>query len=409
MKALLVVPIAIATLAWPLRAQDTTSTPADTLSAADTGYVEYHESPISLPLGVGLRIPSYDRVNGLSLPWGPQLATSDERLELNALVTYRSNLGQWDPSLEGFVRPGAANELKLFVGRGTFTNDAWIRSDLVNSLAALFVGSDARNYYRADRAALRFTRSLTASSIALTPFVGWNFERDWSTGSVAPTKYPWSFFGRKGVLRMARPNPPVAQGHINSLVGGSGFQTSKGGLEAKLDVSVEHAFKAPTFSCAFPPPFGLPTCGKAAFTQTTLDGHVKFPTFGSQSFEFMGHAVLAAGNDFLPLQRWAYLGGSGTLATVNLLALGGDNLLFLQGDYIVPIDRIQLPFVGSPFIALRYAAGNAGVSEIPALIQNLGVGAGVSILRVDYTIDPAQNRSPLSRRSAVTVGVSLSL
>jgi hypothetical protein len=25
----------------------------------------------SLPLGVGLRIPSYDRVNGLSLPWGP--------------------------------------------------------------------------------------------------------------------------------------------------------------------------------------------------------------------------------------------------------------------------------------------------------------------------------------------------
>ena len=46
MKALLVVPIAIsiATLAGPLRAQDTTTT------AADTGYVEYHESPISLPL-----------------------------------------------------------------------------------------------------------------------------------------------------------------------------------------------------------------------------------------------------------------------------------------------------------------------------------------------------------------------
>ena len=157
MKALFVFPIAIATLALPLRAQDTTT------AAADTGYVEYHESPISLPLGVGLRIPSYDRVNGLSLPWGPQLATSDESLELNALVTYRSNLGKWDPSLEGFIRPGVANELKLFVGRATFTNDAWIRSDIVNSLAALFVGSDARNYYRADRAAVRLTRSMTLS------------------------------------------------------------------------------------------------------------------------------------------------------------------------------------------------------------------------------------------------------
>jgi hypothetical protein len=402
MKALLVVPIAIAALAWPLHAQDTTTT------VADTGYVEYHESPISLPLGIGLRIPSYDRVNGLSLPWGPQIANSDETLELDALVTYRSNLGEWDPSLEGFVRPGTANELKLYAGRGTFSNDTWIRSDLVNSLAALFVGSDARNYYRADRASLRFTRSVNASSIALTPFVAWNFERDWSTGSVDPVKTPWSFFGRKGDLRMRRPNPPVAQGHINSILGGSGFQISKGGLEAKLDVSVEHALKAPTFLCVMNPPLPPPSCGKAAFTQTTLDSRVKFPTFGSQSFEFMGHAVLAGG-DALPPQRWAYLGGSGTLATVDLLALGGDNLLFLQGDYIIQIERIQLPLLGSPFLALRYAAGNAGVTELPNLIQNVGIGAGVSILRVDYSIDPAQNRSPFSRRSAVTVGVSLSL
>ncbi|HET6761901.1 MAG TPA: hypothetical protein VFH13_07350, partial [Gemmatimonadaceae bacterium] len=113
--------------------------------------------------------------------------------------------------------------------------------------------------------------------------------------------------------------------------------------------------------------------------------------------------------DILPPQRFAYLGGSGTLATVDLLALGGDNLLYVQGDYVIPIERIVLPLVGSPFLAFRYAAGNAGLGEIPSLIQNLGVGVGVSFFRVDYTIDPAQNRSPLSRRSAVTFGVSLSL
>jgi len=33
----------------------------------------------------------------------------------------------------------------------------------------------------------------------------------------------------------------------------------------------------------------------------------------------------------------------------------------------------------------------------------------VSLFRVDYTIDPAQNRSPFSRKSAWSFGVSLSL
>ena len=402
MKALLVLPIAIAVLALPLSAQDTTEV------AADTGYVEYHESPISLPLGIGLRIPTYDRVNGVTLPWGPQLVTSDETFQLDALVSYRSHLGNWDPSLEGFVRPGTANEIKLYVGRGTFTNDSWIRSDLMNSLAALFVGSDARNYYRADRATLRFTRSITASALGLTPFIGGNIEKDWSTGSIPPLKTPWSVFGRKSDLKMKRPNPPVAKGRINSILGGSGFQISRGGLDGKLDVSVEHAFKAPTFGCIFIPPLPTPVCGDEAFTQATLDAGVKFPTFGAQTFEFKGHAVLAGG-DILPTQRWAYLGGSGTLATVDLLALGGDNLLFLQGDYIIPIERIELPFLGSPFLAVRYAAGTAGAGDLPTLIQNVGVGAGVGFLRVDYTIDPAENRSPISRRSAVTFGISLSL
>jgi len=402
MKPLFVLPIAIAALACPLSAQDTTEV------AADTGYVEYHEPLISLPLGIGLRIPSYDRVNGVSLPWGPQLLTNDETFQLDALVTYRSHLGNWDPSLEGFVRPGVANEIKLYVGRGTFTNDSWIRSDLMNSLAVLFVGSDARNYYRADRATLRFTRSITASALGLTPFIGGNIEKDWSTGSIPPLKTPWSFFGRKGDLKMRRPNPPVAKGRINSILAGSGFQISRGGLEGKLDVSVEHAFKAPTFGCIFLPPLPTPICDDEAFTQTTLDAGVKFPTFGAQTFEFKGHAVLAGG-DILPTQRWAYLGGSGSLATVYLLGLGGDNLLFLQGDYVIPIERIQLPFLGSPFVALRYAAGNAAVGGLLPLIQNVGVGAGVGFLRVDYTIDPAENRSPVSRRSAVTFGISLSL
>jgi hypothetical protein len=402
MKALLVIPIALVTLAYPVRAQDTTEV------AADTGYVEYHESPITLPLGIGLRVPSYDRVNGVSLPWGPQLVTNDETFELDALVTYRSHLGNWDPSLEGFVRPGVANEIKLYVGRGTFTNDSWIRSDLMNSLAALFVGSDARNYYRSDRATLRFTRSMTISSLGLTPFLGGSIERDWSTGSIPPLKTPWSFFGRKSDLKMRRLNPPVAKGHISSILGGSGFQISRGGLEAKLDATVERPFSTSFDAvCTFIPADGRCLSPGSSFTQVTLDSRVTFPTFGSQTFAFLGHVLFSDG--LAPPQRFGYLGGSGTLATVDLLALGGDRLLFVQGDYVIPIERIQLPFLGSPFVALRYAAGNAGIGGLPSLIQNVGAGAGIGFFRVDYSIDPASNRSPLSDRSAVTFGISLSL
>ena len=391
--------VAVSCLAMPsVYAQDTTA------AAPDTAYVDYHESPIALPFGVGVRIPTYDRVNGLSLPWGPKLETSDGHFDIDGLVTYRSNLGKWDPSIEGVIRPGDSQELKLFVGRGTFTNDAWIRDDLMNSAASLFVGSDARNYYRGDRANVRFATTITGTSTTITPFIAANLERDWSTGSLTPQKSPWSFFGRKGSLRMRRPNPPVARGSITSMFGGAGLQLVSGGLEAKLDAAVERSLRV----SAKPPCPGVLVCASLGnFMQATLDGKVSFPTFGSQTFTFKGHTVLT-GSGPAPAQRFAYLGGSGTLATVDLLALGGDHLLFVSGDYVIPIDRIQLPFLGNPFVAARYAAGNAGVDRIPTLIQNVGVGIGVNLVRVDYSIDPASNRSPFSRRSAVSFGVSLS-
>src|SRR5690242_1375261 len=80
MKRTLITGLALTALFTAKRsgAQDTT--------AIDTSYVEYSESPISLPLGVGLRIPTYDRVNGVTIPWGPKLETSNGRIDVDALV-----------------------------------------------------------------------------------------------------------------------------------------------------------------------------------------------------------------------------------------------------------------------------------------------------------------------------------
>jgi hypothetical protein len=234
------------------------------------------------------------------------------------------------------------------------------------------------------------------------------FENDWSTGSIVPPKSPWSFFGRKGNLRMKRPNPRVAPGHIGSVIGGSGIHYVSGGVDANLDATVERALSTTLLSdCSFGSgPAGSSFPGK--YLQVTLDSRVQFPTFGTQTFSFVGHGLWTASAP-APPQRYAYLGGSGTLATVNLLALGGDHLLYLAGDYKVPIDKIQLPSLGPPFVALHYAVGNAGIEGLPPLIQNVGVGIGAAFIRADYAIDPTRNRSPFSRKSAFTLGLDLPL
>jgi len=207
---------------------------------------------------------------------------------------------------------------------------------------------------------------------------------------------------------MRRPNPPVAKRNLTSVLAGSGLEFVQSGVDGKLSLTVERGFGVDDAACAGVPVGLCPDPG-GAFTQGTFDARVMIPTFGAQTLTVRTHAIATASETIAPPQRFAYLGGTGTLATVDLLALGGDHLLFFDADYVIPIERVQVPILGSAFLALRYAAGNAGNDGIPALIQNLGIGAGLSMVRVDFNIDPASNRSPFSRRSAVSVGINLSL
>ncbi|MBA2707303.1 MAG: hypothetical protein H0U59_05820, partial [Gemmatimonadaceae bacterium] len=63
----------------------------------DTAYMTYDDGPFSLPLGIGFRIPSYNRVDGVVLPWGPLVSVAGGRVEFDPTVTYRSHLGALDP------------------------------------------------------------------------------------------------------------------------------------------------------------------------------------------------------------------------------------------------------------------------------------------------------------------------
>jgi hypothetical protein len=315
---------------------------------------------------MGVKIPRYDRVEGLSLPVGVLLQFNDHALELAPSATYRSRRGVVDPALEIRTRETAPTRLVARVARDTRSNDRWIYGDLINSLTTIWAGSDTRNYFRSDLVEARVIHRFGEEGLmSLAPYLGGRLEY---VKPITAVGNVWSAFGRHSVEKMARPNPLVEPGHIGSALAGARFR-SAGFATSAIDVDVEQSVRVPR--------------GTSSFTQVTLDGEVMLPSFRTHFMQFHAHAVGTRGD--APLARFAYLGGSGTLRTLDLLEQGGTALFYLESRYLIPIDLIQLPVVGTPIITLRDAFGSAGVGSLPSFQHEVGVGIGMSVVRVEYT------------------------
>lgn len=329
----------------------------------------------------GVRVPAYDRTDGVSIPFGPTLRFDTSRVEVDPVVTYRSQLGTVDPEVDVRASLGRRLTVEGLVGRTTETHERWIYGDISNSMATVFGGTDARNYYRTDRAEARAAYRWEGATTQLTLVMGGLGEK---ASSVRPDSGalggPWSLFGRKDKERMLRPNPRIAPGIIASGLAGFRLEYDDQMVTGLVASETEVPVRSP---------------GDERFVQTTLDARVGFPTFSTQRLELESHAVLTAG-DSAPPQRYAYLGGGGTLPTFEMLEFGGDELFFLEGRYIVPVDRVRIRYLGSPTVTLRYMTGGADVGRFPTLEQNVGVRLALSFLRADYVVDPASNRSNFS-------------
>ncbi|MDQ3696639.1 MAG: hypothetical protein M3373_01235 [Gemmatimonadota bacterium] len=353
------------------------------LSPVGTGYaLDYlslavREVPaVSLPLAYGFRLPEYNRVDALALAWGPRLDLDSARITLDAVATFRSDLGSLDPSLSGRALFGRFwGEVRA--ERATFSNDRWILADLINSASTFFVGKDTRNYYRADRLESQLGRRVETASIEGSVWVGARTERAWSVHAGGP----WSVLGRDDLVDgMTRPNPPIDRGRITSALAGA--RGSWQGQDVRM-------------SAVATGERGLDTPTPGSFTQLTLDVAVGFPTFGNHTFSFESHAVATVG-DATPRQRFAYLGGSGTIPTLDLLELGGDRLVFVDSRYSVPIERLRVPLLGPPIVTLRHVLGSAGVGTLPDFVQNIALRVALSPLRAEIALDPATSDTNLS-------------
>ena len=328
---------------------------------------------VTLPGLYGLRLPAYDRIDGLSLTFSPVLALDTGRVRIEPFVTYRSHLGAYDPGVRGRAELGSRTVIDAAVERGTFTNDAWIRPDLTNSLSMLGGGQDVRNYYRATRVEGTVSRRFDLGASILEPYLGALTE---SASSVArdtgSTSYPWSLLSRTSLEGPRRANPAVTGGRITSALVGAQLRFERPGLSGHVGARVEQA---------------LSVDRGARFTQIVLDGVLSRPTENDHLLTLLAHGVITTGGREVPSQRYAYLGGSGTLPTLFLLKQGGTELAWAEARYTIPVSLIPVPF-GVPRLTGRVIAGSAGVNTLPALTPNLGLRAAISLLRVDYVFDP---------------------
>lgn len=336
----------------------------------------------------GFAMPTYNRVAGLSLPVGADIAVPTVWLAATPLITYRSQLGKFDPSVTGSIAPSSQVSIDFSAVHGLFTNDAWIRPDLVNSAEFLFVGEDTRNYTRGTRGELRVNRSWSGRGWEVAPMIGVRAER---LASVRAGSFllggPFTFFNRDDSLDRARPNVPVQGGAIQSALAGVRLDWDTASIATHIQLGVELARQASTADRT--------PVTDSRFAQVTLDGTVSFPTFAAQSFRLYAHAVVTSGGD-TPRQRWVYFGGPGTMPILDMLSQGGDQLLFIDGHYAIPVRMRPIPGLGQPLVELREALGGAAFRRSPSLEQMSGLRLAVSALYAELLVDPIRRRSQFS-------------
>lgn len=338
---------------------------------------EHASEPLLFPALYGVRMPTYDRVNGLSVPFGPSFAFRDGDGLVDLLVTYRSDLGAVDPSLTMSMQLSRRLRVQAELSRGSVSNDAWIWSDFVNSLSVLAFGEDTRNWFRADRAEFRMHRLWETTNTRVEPFVGARVDRAWTVGpATGERRGPWSLLGRTDTLAMWRPNPAVLGGGLSSVLTGGTLQWERDELRLDARTTGEIALESP---------------GGRHFAQLVSDIAVGFPTLGEHQYALDVHWMTTVG-DTPPPERFASLGGSGTLPFLGMLEQGGDEVLLIDQRYSIPLLNVRVGILGNPTLLLRHRIGSAGLGGLPAFEQVLGVGVMLVFVRGELQVDAATGR-----------------
>lgn len=329
-------------------------------------------TPAFQPEGVfGLTPPTYDRVSGASLRLGaawlpPALGAVQPRIAGHAV--YRSARGEVEGGAEAAL---ALRAWTLSVGaeRGTVTNEAWVRSALINSLAFAFKGSDYRDYHRSDRLYARLERATVAGAWRLTPWAALQREDVESLRA----RDPWVLFSPDSV----RPNPMVDDGWIRSLRAGvdGRWASARSSFEGEVEVELGSPEEAGETFARF--------AVGGEWTMEALFGHTL-----DMEWRFLGPLP---GTESVPARHWSFVGDVGTLRTLDTI-FRGDRLAWVETEYTIPFPRRwRLGPLGVPDIELIHEIGMAWTAdEDRSLEQNIGARLNVFAFFVRGLIDPEE-------------------
>jgi hypothetical protein len=333
----------------------------------------------------GFAIPTYDRVDGLTLSYGSGLVLPRlGRVEpvLNGRIDYRSQRG----AITGGIELAAARRATTFaVGaeRTTLTNERWIRGDLDNTISFFFLSKDVRDYYAADRAYAEVRRTLETGPRTTTLFLRAQVED--ATSLVAGR--PWTVLGTPRADNLA-----VDDGRISSVIGGGDVLWDRPLHRLRLRALVEGAGAALDADHSFGRFLAGGEWAMRALANHTLriEPHVQGPL---------------PGTDSLPRQRWSFVGGSGTLNTFELAEFRGDRVVFVETTYIVPL-AFRVRFLGTPNLELLHMAGMAWTAgDRPPLEQNVGARLRFGVVNVRLLMNPAADGD--RKRFDLSAGLNL--
>src|SRR5207253_9840397 len=103
------------------------------------------------------------------------------------------------------------------------------------------------------------------------------------------------------------------------------------------------------------------------------------------------------GTEDLPLQRWSFIGGSGTLYTARVAEFIGDRVAFVETEYRIPFNpRFHLPVLGTPTLRLMHNMGMAwSRTSDKDWEQEFGGRVQFAFAHVRYLYNPSRSKGKL--------------
>lgn len=330
------------------------------------------ESPLVLYGFRGLAMPTYDRVDGLTLSVGAGLMLPrivDIEPIVRGRLDYRTERGDFTGGGElGFVR--RRTEIAGGAERTTITNEGWIRSEASNSLSSLGQAKDRRDYYTADRAYVEVRRLLESGARITNAYVRAQVE----DADALPSRDPWSLSGDFRDDNIAFPSSRISSAIV-------GLRSEWTLPRHFLEIAAATELASDVLD------------GDYAFGRYEIDAKWAMQALSNHTLTIEPHVQgPLPGTTSLPLQRWSFIGGSGTLYTYDIAEFRGDRVAFVETQYSIPLPRsLRIPFLGRPYVELLHLAGMAwSADEQRDLEQNVGIRLNFNVLYLRAVTHPSR-------------------